>query len=107
MHLEQLLESAGSQAPVDGLTHGFYRYPARFSPVFARSAIEAFTKPMDTVLDPFMGGGTSAVEALGLGRRFIGSDLNSLSVFITRTKTTPLSTNDEDSVRGWSVELAE
>ncbi len=50
-----------------GLTHGFYRYPARFSPQFARSAIEAFTEPLDTVLDPFMGGGTSAVEALGLG----------------------------------------
>ena len=89
--IKQLLESVRSQAPVVGLTHGFYRYPARFSPQFARSVIEAFTQPMDTVMDPFMGGGTAAVEALGLGRRFVGSDLNSLSVFVTRIKTTPLS----------------
>lgn len=105
--VKQLLESARSQAPVVGLTHGFYRYPARFSPQFARSAIEAFTRPMDTVMDPFMGGGTAAVEALGLGRRFVGSDLNSLSVFVTRIKTTPLSTQDEEGVLGWIADLVD
>ena len=103
--IKQLLESVRSQAPVVGLTHGFYRYPARFSPQFARSVIEAFTQPMDTVMDPFMGGGTAAVEALGLGRRFVGSDLNSLSVFVTRIKTTPLSTQDEEEVLGWIAHL--
>jgi DNA modification methylase len=94
-NLKGLLENANSQAPVTGLTHEFYKYPARFSPQFARSAIAEFTRPMETVMDPFMGGGTSAVEALGLGRRFIGSDLNSLSIFVTRTKTTPLSVRSE------------
>ena len=34
-----------------GLTHGFYKYPARFSPVFASAAIRAFTEPGDLVLD--------------------------------------------------------
>jgi hypothetical protein len=105
MQLDRLLKSASSQAPVSGLTHGFYRYPARFSPLFVHSAIEAFTKPMDTVLDPFMGGGTTAVEALAMGRRFAGSDLNSLSVFITRTKTTPLSCHDEEAIREWYATL--
>ena len=50
--------------PVAGLTHNFYRYPARFSPEFAKQAILAFSKPDDLVLDPFMGGGTTLVEAL-------------------------------------------
>ena len=107
MQLDRLLESASSQAPVAGLTHGFYRYPARFSPEFARAAIEEFTEPQDTVLDPFMGGGTSAVEALSLGRRFVGGDLNSLSVFITRTKTTPLSLGDEKGIADWGTRLSE
>jgi DNA methylase len=106
MRLDRLLESASSQAPVAGLTHGFYRYPARFSPQFARSAIEAFTEPLDTVLDPFMGGGTAAVEALGLGRRFVGSDINALGVFVTHTKTTPLSAPDEEALMGWALDLA-
>jgi hypothetical protein len=107
MLLDHLLENASSQAPVVGLTHGFYRYPARFSPQFARAAVEAFTKPLDTVMDPFMGGGTSAVEALGLGRRFLGSDINSLSVFITRAKTTPLTSCDEGNIRSWAKTMAE
>jgi hypothetical protein len=42
-----------------GHTHNFYRYPARFSPQFARAAVEAFSAPGDTVLDPFVGGGTA------------------------------------------------
>lgn len=66
--IRALLEALYSESPVSGLTHSFYRYPARFSPQFARTAIEAFTQPGDTVFDPFMGGGTTVVEALALGR---------------------------------------
>lgn len=68
--------------------HEFYRYPARFSPQFARAAIEAFTSANDLVVDPFSGGGTSVVEAQRLGRRSIGADINSLATFVTRAKTT-------------------
>ena len=91
-----------SSAPVAGLTHTFYRYPARFSPQFARAAIDLLTKPGDTVVDPFMGGGTSAVEALAAGRRFVGCDLNPLAVFVGVAKTTPLSRSDSDALRKWS-----
>ena len=45
-----LIAGARDAEPVRGLTHGFYKYPARFSPVFVRSAIEAFTEPGDLVL---------------------------------------------------------
>jgi hypothetical protein len=67
--------------------HEFYRYPARFSPDFVRAVIEAFTDPGGCVLDPFVGGGTTLVEARLLGRIGVGSDLNELAVFLTRTKT--------------------
>lgn len=82
--------AAADVAPVAGLTHGYYRYPARFSPVFARSAIEEFSSPGDTVLDPFVGGGTSALEAMVAGRRFFGLDISELATFVASVKTSPI-----------------
>jgi len=40
------------------------------------SLVEQFTKPNDTVLDPFIGGGTTAIATLDAGRYFIGSDIS-------------------------------
>ena len=88
--VDAVLEAARDVSRVGGLTHGFYRYPARFSPLFARTVIDAFTDPGDLVLDPFMGGGTTVVEARTRGRRAFGSDTSSLAVFIARAKTTAL-----------------
>ena len=42
------------------------------------------------VLDPFMGGGTTVVEALRLGCRVIGIDLNPVAWFIVKTETEPV-----------------
>ncbi len=91
-----------SRERVSGLTHNFYRYPARFSPLFVRAAIQAFTEPGDTVLDPFMGGGTTLVEASAAGRLAVGTDINSLSVFVSRVKTTVLSEHDLKNVIVWA-----
>ena len=38
--------------------------------------IQKFTYPGQTILDPFMGGGTTAVCAVKAGRRFIGADIS-------------------------------
>lgn len=100
--LSALLASVSSKEPVVGYTHAFYRYPARFSPQFARAAIETFTTKDDTVLDPFMGGGTSAVEALVAGRRFVGCDINPLSLFVTKVKTSVLSETDIQNITDWA-----
>ena len=93
------------QAPVSGLTHRFYRYPARFSPRFAGTAIEVFSRAGDVVLDPYMGGGTTIVEALARGRDAIGSDINSLATFVTRVKTTVLSEAASLALRNWADEV--
>src|SRR6266566_6728067 len=84
----RLIDAACDTEPVRGLTHGFYKYPARFSPKFARSAIEAFTKPGDLVLDPHVGGGTTLVEAVASGREAIGVDISPLAEFVARVKST-------------------
>jgi DNA modification methylase len=98
----RLRQAIHSTEPVGGLTHDFYRYPARFSPEFARAAIEVFTSPGDVVFDPFMGGGTTLVEARALARQGIGTDISSLAAFIARVKTTPLTKTDTTAVRKWA-----
>jgi hypothetical protein len=84
---ERLIMAAQDARPVEGLTHRYYRYPARFSPVFVAEAIHAFTEPGDLVADPFVGGGTSAVEAVAARRRAIGTDVSALATFVATAKT--------------------
>lgn len=102
----QLKQSAQDSSLVEGLTHSFYRYPARFSPAFASAAIRLFSKPGDLVIDPFMGGATSILEGFVAGRRVYGCDINSLSLFIAQVKTTPLSNSAIDNVTTWADEVA-
>ena len=41
-----------------------------------RELIEKFTKPGDTILDPFMGSGTTGVACVQTGRSFIGIEID-------------------------------
>jgi len=103
----RLLEAIHSEDPVAGFTHNFYKYPARFSPLFIRAMIQTFTKPGDLVYDPFMGGGTTLVEASALGRQAIGTDINSLAVFLARVKTRRFTPNQLSIVRSWAHSTVE
>lgn len=82
--------------------HEFYRYPARFSPELAASVIKAFSDPGDLVADYFVGGGTTLVEARCAGRLAVGSDINSLSVFVSQVKTSLYRHQDLVEVLDWS-----
>ncbi|MES2625270.1 MAG: DNA methyltransferase [Pseudomonadota bacterium] len=87
---DALIKAAHCGGRVKGLTHNYYAYPARFSPQFVKASIETFTKAGDLVLDPFLGGGTTAVEARANSRFFIGSDISELAVYIAQVKSNPL-----------------
>jgi len=53
-------------------------YRACFKPLLPRFFIERLTRPGDRVYDPFMGRGTTLIEAMLLGRRVAGCDINPL-----------------------------
>ena len=50
------------------LTHNFHTYPAKFIPQIPEFSILNFTDENDIVLDPFVGCGTTLVEAKLLNR---------------------------------------
>jgi DNA modification methylase len=104
-HTQSLIDAARTAKPVAGYTHDFYRYPARFSPLFARACIQAFTDPGDLILDPFMGGGTTLVEARALGRVTVGCDISSLAAFVSNVKTRTWSASDVRALSTWAEGL--
>ncbi len=103
--LRSLQEAANDASPVSGYTHDFYKYPARFSPQFVRTAIELFSEPGDLVLDPFVGGGTTLVEAMALGRHGLGADISSLAQFVTDVKTTLYRDDELELIRSWLTDV--
>jgi len=71
-------------------THGYHRYPAKFIPQLARRCIENYSNKDEIVCDPFMGCGTTLVEALISGRKAVGVDINPVAWLITKAKTVPI-----------------
>src|ERR1700730_9155820 len=100
-----LVAGARDAEPVRGLTHGFYKYPARFSPAFVRAVIQTFTKPGDLCLDPHVGGGTTLVEALAAGRNAIGVDISALAGFVATVKSTVYSEAELNRLAAWAKRL--
>lgn len=86
-------------------THNLYKYPACFPASFPRTVINSFSKPDDWILDPFVGGGTSAVEALVAKRNFIGTDINDLALFSSKIKTAILNSSDIKTLHAWSESI--
>src|SRR5690242_20968737 len=64
-------------------------YRACFKPQLPRFFIERLTQPRDIVYDPFMGRGTTPLEAALLGRVPFGCDINPLSQVLTRPRFNP------------------
>lgn len=56
------------------------------SPEGFMQLVRAFTEPGQTVCDPFLGGGTTAVAALAETRRFVGCDIDEAAVETTRLR---------------------
>lgn len=70
------------------LTHWIYPYKGKFHPQMIRALLNIIgLKQGNTVLDPFIGSGTAAVEAQLLGINCIGIDVSPLCVIQSKVKT--------------------
>jgi hypothetical protein len=68
-------------------------YPCRYPSQIPATLIGSLTAPGETVLDPFLGSGTSIVEAQQLCRSSIGIELNPIAALMSRAKTIPREAN--------------
>lgn len=75
-------------------SHGLHKYPAKFFPELPRWLIQKYSKTGDVILDPFMGSGTSNVEAILLSRHSVGIDVDPFAKFLTKVKTTKLNVDE-------------
>ena len=87
--------------------HSFHRYYGKLIPAIPRSAIREFTEEGDVVFDPFVGSGTTAVEAIYNNRSFVGVEINPLSVLITEIKTANYNVEILEKVSANIIELIE
>ena len=70
--------------------HAWHPFPAKFPPQLPEFLIEQLSEPDDVVLDPMLGSGTTLVEAVRLGRRAVGCDIDPLARMIAAAKLTPV-----------------
>jgi len=71
-------------------THNVHPYPAKFIPQIPGNLIANLSLRGDLVLDPFCGSGTTAFEAVRIGRRALCIDANVVGVLVGRVKTSKL-----------------
>src|SRR3989344_1254397 len=92
MEQEAFINWDFKKADTKELTHGLHTYPAMMIPQIARRLIYLHGNKAKTLLDPFMGSGTSLVEASLTPHieEAYGFDLNPLAFLISKVKTTPI-----------------
>lgn len=86
-------------------THRYHVYPAMMIPQIARTLIEEYGPKgkLKTILDPYMGSGTTLVEASLKGINSIGIDLNPLARMMSKVKTTHY---NEDVIKSQFAEIS-
>ncbi|MDY0834335.1 DNA methyltransferase [Pseudomonas sp. SED1] len=83
-HLESIDWSFPNQS--NSGIHSLHWYPATYIAAIPGTLIPAFTQKNDIILDPFNGSGTTGVEAIRLGRKFIGIDTNPIALLMSEAK---------------------
>jgi hypothetical protein len=89
------------------LTHGIHSYKGKYFPQIVRSLLNhAETTPGSVVVDPFVGSGTTTLEAALMGMPGVGIDRNPLAALIARTKIDVLRLSSDDVAQGHASVVA-
>ena len=97
-HLDKFWDFSGENTKE--YSHCFHTYPAMMIPQVARELINRYkNKDTKLIFDPYMGSGTTLVEAKLAGINSIGTDLNPLARLITKVKTEKLKTEEIDEIK--------
>lgn len=67
--------------------HDLHPYPAKFIPQLPGTFVSLLSARGELVFDPFGGSGTTALEAIRLGRRAVSVDANPMAALIGKVKT--------------------
>lgn len=86
--------------PVNGANQGSKPHPSTKPEPLMRELIALFTDEGETILDPFMGSGTTLVAAKRLGRKAIGIEINKTycDVAVERLRQGAFSFSDQESM---------
>jgi len=102
----QIIQKNRTKSVNHYLTHWIYPYKGKFHPQMIRALLYIIgLKEGDTVLDPFIGSGTTAVEAQLLGINCIGIDVSPLCVLQSRVKTESMEVLSQ--IIEWKKEIVE
>jgi len=78
------------------LTHWIYPYKGKFHPQMIRALMNILQlKQGDNIIEPFVGSGTTAIEAMLLGINCTGVDVSPLCVLQSKVKTESIEVVDE------------
>ena len=68
--------------------HSLHPYLGKFIPQLVETFLDLCSRPGDCVYDPFVGSGTTLVEANAFGAHAIGCDISAFNCLLSRVKTT-------------------
>jgi hypothetical protein len=88
---QQMIPSWRSQRVREHVIHQMMPRVGGFPAGLARYLIAAYTRPGETVLDPYCGKGTALLEAIRMGRQALGGDVAFDAVIASRAKCSPVS----------------
>jgi len=85
--------------------HTFHAYPCKFPAFIPQEIIRKYAKEGYIVFDPFVGSGTTLLEATLLGYSSIGSDINPLSCLLSKVKARPFNEKNLKKVDAFLLNL--
>jgi hypothetical protein len=79
-------ESQLPQAERTKHVHALHPYLGKFVPQLVETFLGRYFRPGETIYDPFVGSGTTLVEANAFGAHSVGSDISAFNCLLSRVK---------------------